>query len=82
VDVHNLGDLGESLGKPAVSRTPVDATHLQGNPFVLAFFAIFKKPVGVFSMLNSADHAPLSVLMGQNQRDRLGAVLRDAVVVV
>jgi hypothetical protein len=41
---------------------------------------IFKKPVCV--LLNPADHAQFPVLMGQSQRDRLGAVLRDAVAIV
>jgi hypothetical protein len=68
------------LGKPAVSRTPVDTTHFQGNAFVLVSFVIFKKPVCV--LLNPADHAQIPVLMGQSQRDRLGAVLRDAVAIV
>jgi hypothetical protein len=82
VDVYHLGDLNEFLSEPAVSGTSVDATHLQGNPLVHASLAIFKKPVGVFSMLNPPDHAPFPVLMDEKQRDGLCAVLRDAVVVV
>lgn len=82
VDIHTLGDLGELLGKPGRNTASVDATHFQGNYPAPLFLCILKEPVRVFLTLHPADDAPCPVSMGQGQRDRLGTVLRDPVVIM
>jgi len=82
VDIGALGDLRELLGKPSQNAAFVDATNLQGNHLARTCPCILKKPVRVFLALHPADHTPSPISMGQRQRHCLGAVLRDAVLVV